>query len=362
MLPMEGQERTQITPNRFSMFITGSYNRSNLPGVTLCQQPSRLHLLKCYGSEREMLLSARDSAQGTLQPGSPRIAFLFLVRRFIPHEPLWRRFFAAYDDLYSIYVHAKPGFKFPKKSFFSGREIPSKPVQRFSFNVVDAMRRLIANALLDTSVPNTWFVFVCESTIPVRSFPYVYNYLMNSNLSFVESLPPLRSYYSWNTLPEFPRRKLRKGELWMALQRRHASMVVAESTLYTKFKKKCKKVRCTPDEQYIQTLLAIKDPTGISNRTIMYVDWSKHQESGSPVSYTKKHISPHLIHKIQKKTVRLHVHRKDTTPQYCNYKSLTVEYNVTTQKQPIICFLFARKFTKDATTALQRLAPAILGY
>jgi hypothetical protein len=34
-------------------------------------------------------------------------------------------------------------------------------------------------------------VLVSEACIPVRSFPFVYNYLMNSSTSFIESFSPL---------------------------------------------------------------------------------------------------------------------------------------------------------------------------
>lgn len=314
-----------------------------------------------------MLLSARDHAAATnytIGMNTPRIAFLFLVRDPIPHESLWRRFFRSYEDLYSVYVHAKPGFQFPSKSFFHCREIPSKPVSRFAFNMVDAVRRLLAHALLDSTAWNQWFVFVCESSVPVRSFRYVYDYLMASNVSFVDASKPAPSYYCWNTQPEFPRKKLRKGELWMAMLRRHAAMVVAERKLYRKFKRNCKRsVRmCTPDEEYMQTLIAIEDPTGISNKTVMYVNWSGgNVVLGSPLSHSKKLISPRLIRKIQNHS-RLFPVLINCTSQLAPTNLSATHQSCKNLQSRRPSYLFARKFPKESAASLFKLPPSVLGF
>jgi hypothetical protein len=58
----------------------------------------------------------------------PKIAFLFLVRGELPLRPLWDRFFKGHEGLYSIYVHATPGYNgsAPPESPFYGRMIPSQ--------------------------------------------------------------------------------------------------------------------------------------------------------------------------------------------------------------------------------------------
>lgn len=134
---------------------------------------------------------------------TPRIAFLFLVRGDIPHEPLWRRFFQSHEHQYSLYVHASPGHRYPNESLFNGKEVPSQPCPRFSRAMVDAFRRLLAHAVLDPRYHNAWFVNVCESTIPIRSFAFTYQYLMTSAVSYVESFHPVERYHRWETLPAF---------------------------------------------------------------------------------------------------------------------------------------------------------------
>lgn len=297
-----------------------------------------------------------------------RVAFLFLVRGAMPHEALWRRFFATSPDpnLYSVYVHASPTFRFPRGSFFHCKHIPSSDVGRFSFSVVDAMRRLLAHSLLDTSANNQRFVFLCEATIPIRNFLYTYNYLLRSNLSFVQAFKPPKEYYSWSSLPAFSLKYLRKGEMWMGLTRSHASLIVGDVAIYKKFKAKCKRsIRvCTPDEQYIQTLLSLRDPSGLANKTIMFVDWWSHADldNGSPSSFSKSHISPKLIQKIQK--VKQPLLKSNSVPTYhlCNLTHDPNNANLHCLDHSSVPYLFARKFTKDSAGALAKLSPEVLGY
>ncbi|XP_073351972.1 uncharacterized protein [Aegilops tauschii subsp. strangulata] len=58
----------------------------------------------------------------------PKVAFLFLVRGDLPLRPLWEKFFAGHEGLYSIYVHASPAYTGspPADSVFYGRMIPSQ--------------------------------------------------------------------------------------------------------------------------------------------------------------------------------------------------------------------------------------------
>lgn len=58
----------------------------------------------------------------------PKVAFMFLTRGALPLLPLWERFFRGHEKLFSIYVHALPGYKLnvSTTSPFHGREIPSR--------------------------------------------------------------------------------------------------------------------------------------------------------------------------------------------------------------------------------------------
>lgn len=163
--------------------------KKNLENVTLADD----YQFKVYLTDAQLLQEGYDAVAA---PGPPRIAFLFIVRGEIPHEPLWKRFLEGHKGKYSLYVHAAPGFTFPENSMFRGNEVPSKPCPRFSRGIVDALRRLMAYALLDPRYNNRWFVNACEATIPLRAFPFVFDYLATSPVSFVESFFPNERYCS----------------------------------------------------------------------------------------------------------------------------------------------------------------------
>lgn len=164
--------------------------KKNLENVTLADDDYRF---KVYLTDAQLLQEGYDAVAA---PGPPRIAFLFIVRGEIPHEPLWKRFLEGHEGRYSLYVHAAPGYTFAENSMFRGNEVPSKPCPRFSRGIVDALRRLMAYALLDPRYNNRWFVNVCEATIPLRAFPFVFDYLATSPVSFVESFLPNERYCS----------------------------------------------------------------------------------------------------------------------------------------------------------------------
>lgn len=227
---------------------TNESQECELPWTTLALDEASL--LSCAAR-----LGRQRQRQDGLVP-KPRVAFLFITRDRLPHEALWRRFFRGHEDRYSVYVHSRPDYESPSESLFHNHHVPSEGVRRLSMSLVRAMRRLLAYAIVDPDhgPSNSWFVYACEATVPIRSFDFVYEYLTNSQQSFVESFLPHRKYLTWDTEPEFRNSSLRKGELWMAVHARHAVMILNDTTIFNKFNTSCK-AWCGPDEQYIQTLL-----------------------------------------------------------------------------------------------------------
>jgi hypothetical protein len=143
--------------------------------------------------DSELLHAAQEAATQPLPAGKPKVAFLFITMKKVSHEALWERFFAGADaESYSIYTHNSSVLpdEYSNTSIFYNTSIPSKPTWRFTITLVDVFRRLMAFALLDTARANMWFVLLSETCIPVRSFPYVYDYFMNSTTSFVGGFSP----------------------------------------------------------------------------------------------------------------------------------------------------------------------------
>ncbi|KAF5193443.1 Glycosyltransferase bc10 [Thalictrum thalictroides] len=271
----------------------------------------------------------------------PKVAFMFLTKGPLPFGPLWEKFFKGYESHYSIYVHSHPDFKdakTPKDSVFYNRRIPSKPVQWGTFLLVEAERRLLANALLDFS--NQRFVLLSESCIPLFNFTTVYNYLINSTHSFLSSVddPRIsgRGRYKKEMLPKITLSDWRKGSQWFELQRNLAIDVVSDCIYYPIFQEYCTKP-CFMDEHYIPTLVNMIKPELNSNRSITWVDWSK--PSPHPGKFSAINITVEFIHHMR-------------YGSNCTYNG----------KNTSICSLFARKFVPNALEKLLGFAPMLLGF
>lgn len=74
------------------------------------------------------LIHRRQATPKTHRSRLPKVAFMFLTRGPLPLAPLWEYFFATYEELYSIYVHADPSYvpTTSPSSVFHLRNIPSQ--------------------------------------------------------------------------------------------------------------------------------------------------------------------------------------------------------------------------------------------
>ncbi|CAL9158064.1 glycosyltransferase BC10-like [Musa acuminata AAA Group] len=268
----------------------------------------------------------------------PKVAFMFLTRGPLPLSPLWEEFLKGHEDLYSIYVHTIPGYNLnvSQSSAFYGRQIPNKVVRWGSISMVDAEKRLLANALLDFS--NERFVLLSESCIPVYGFPTVYKYLMRSAHSFVQSFdensPLGRGRYNHRMAPDIVLSQWRKGSEWLELSRSLAVEVVADFKYHFLFRKYCQPP-CYADEHYFPTYFNMFHGALIANRSITWVDWSR--GGPHPATYGYQNITKDLIQSIRESKI-------------CKYNS-----GATT-----MCFLFARKFASDALELLLNLTSAVM--
>jgi hypothetical protein len=208
-----------------------------------------------------------------------------------------------------------------------------------SITLVDAEKRLLANALLDFS--NERFVLLSESCIPVYNFPTVYEYLINSAHSFVESYnidtPQSAGRYNRRMAPHILPEQWRKGSEWFELNRELAVQVVADYKYYSIFRKHCRP-SCYPDEHYIPTYLYLFHGSLNANRTITWVDWSR--GGPHPARYGAESISEGFIQAIRSNGTR------------CTYNS----------KPTSVCYLFARKFAPSALGKLMNLTSTVLDF
>uniref|UniRef100_A0ACD5TE62 Uncharacterized protein n=1 Tax=Avena sativa TaxID=4498 RepID=A0ACD5TE62_AVESA len=297
-------------------------------------------------SDEELLWAASFEPRRRGAPRRPKVAFMFLTRGPLPLAPLWERFFNATGgkDLFSVYVHTTPGYRldFPPSSPFHRRQVPSKATRWGDVNIVDAERRLLANALLDLA--NERFVLLSESCIPLHPLPTIHAYLTHSRHSFVGAFDDPsrlgRGRYRIGLAPVVSLSQWRKGPQWFELDRHLAIFAIADEQYYQRFREACL-APCYVDEHYLPTVLTIKTPTKIGNRSVTWVDWSR---GGShPASFGANDVGEEFLARLV---------GKKGEKERCMYNG----------KPTGLCFLFARKFAPSALQPLLELSNKILEY
>ncbi|KAL5544821.1 hypothetical protein UlMin_008605 [Ulmus minor] len=205
-------------------------------------------------------------------------------------------------------------------------------------NMVEAERRLLANALLDFS--NQRFVLLSESCIPLYNFSTIYNYLMGTTKSFVEVYdlpsPVGRGRYNSRMRPQIQISQWRKGSQWFEVDRDLALEVVADRRYFPIFRRHCLG-RCYTDEHYLPTFVTIKFPKRISNRTLTWVDWSR--GGPHPSKFVRQDVTIGFLERLR--------------------HGSKCEYN---GKNRNVCHLFARKFLPNALDRLLRFAPKVMQF
>ncbi|PON52134.1 Glycosyl transferase [Parasponia andersonii] len=347
--------------------------------VALCL----LALLRLHSSQPDLLSSppsisrarSRLSRDNGRFNGPPRIAFLFLARRNLPLDFLWGSFFENADAAnFSIYIHSAPGFVFDESTtrsrYFHARQLrKSIQVAWGESSMIQAEKLLLAEALEDPA--NQRFVLLSDSCVPLYNFSYIYNYLMASPSSFVDSfLDAKEGRYNPKMSPKIPMNKWRKGSQWITLIRRHAEVVADDELIFQVFHKFCKRRppldsgkgklniklqkqhNCIPDEHYVQTLLAMSELEGeLERRTLTYTIWNqsanKMENRGwHPVTFTYANAGPQKINEI--KDINHVYYETEFRTEWCRTNSTSAP-----------CFLFVRKFSQGA--AMRLLSEGVVG-
>ena len=90
-----------------------------------------------------------------------KLSLLFLTRGPLPLARLWERWLSNQDGLYSIYVHAEPGFKLGSEypALFQDREIPSQ-VLRITNKLLDLQSGQFINAKFAEMSPRLFWQIV----------------------------------------------------------------------------------------------------------------------------------------------------------------------------------------------------------
>ncbi|KAH9805775.1 Core-2/I-branching beta-1,6-N-acetylglucosaminyltransferase family protein [Citrus sinensis] len=209
---------------------------------------------------------------------NPKVAFMFMTRGSLPFELLWDKFFNGHEGKFSVYVHVSKGKLICISPHFVNRDIRSAEVRWGKISMVDAERRLLANALKDPE-----------------------------NRRFAGN-----GRYSIGMLPEIEKKNFRKGSQWFAMKRQHAVITLADNLYYPKFRDVC----------------LIIDPGGISNWSLTHVDWS--EKKFHPKMYEASDVTSELIKNITSVDISEHVTSDNQVKKEKANSTLPAEWNQTT--------------------------------
>ncbi|KAM5567773.1 glycosyltransferase BC10 [Rosa sericea] len=345
----------QLAQFSFSTSSSSSNRNMILPNVTAAQtnlsQPHHIGLEKFLKppkilhdmNDEELLWRASMAPRRSDYPFHrvPKVAFLFLTKGPVFLAPLWEKFFKGHQGLYSIYVHSNPSYNgsYPESPVFQGRRIPSQEVVWGNVNMIEAERRLLANALLDIS--NDHFVLLSESCIPLHNFRTIYYFLVKSKQTFVEVYDDPssvgRGRYSSHMYPQISLSLWRKGSQWFQIDRDIATEVVADKKFFPLFQKYCRG-SCYADEHYFPTFVHMKFSAKNSNKTLTWYDFSR--GGPHPAQFTRTDVTVDLLNSFRNGTKCL-------------------DYLMTGKVCPR---LFARKFTPGTLERLLRFAPKLMQF
>ncbi|KAG6496444.1 hypothetical protein ZIOFF_044311 [Zingiber officinale] len=159
-------QTAHVAPQNLSSSLPVPVQTSVMPGRTA----TPMHEM----NDEELLWRASmvPRIQRNSTKPSPKVAFLFLTREELPLAPLYM------GDV----LQGEPGAVLHLRAFPSGFQLE---VTWGSINVMEAERRLLANALLDFS--NQRFVLLSETCVPLFDIATVYSYLINSSLIFIDA-------------------------------------------------------------------------------------------------------------------------------------------------------------------------------
>ncbi|GJP41205.1 hypothetical protein CLOM_g879 [Closterium sp. NIES-68] len=301
-------------------------------------------------TQQQQQLQQQQQQRGWRRKQPGRIAFLFMTRGPLPLAPLWERFFKVW--------RATRGAS------------PSTSTRRTSPSASPATSpRSSATASS-----------AAARCIPLWDFDTIATYINSTSSSFVDAYrdPYNKSFerYLWHIyMPTIRRRDFVKGNQWFILQRRHAQMVVTDKDHYDAHNRTCAfRIQwgryCCADEHYIQTLLHVKDPHGISYYPTTFTDWRLNQYH--PMLYHRQNLTANMVTlmKTTQQYIQFRSFWRDLKSNYTHILNKSAPQPPKTiengfcvlQGKPRNCFLFARKFHKSSLHFFQKRSKELLGF
>ena len=204
-----------------------------------------------------------------------KIAFCFLIYDIINHEDLWNLFFTNIDpNKYSIYIHYKDSAPL---TYFNKYKLKKRIQTKYAhISLVQAQNILLNEALKDPS--NEHFILISGSCVPVKPFNYIYQTL-NPEYSYFSGASQNYCFPRCNdTLKYIDRKYIYKTSQWCILNRKHASLMIADRSYLKWFSK----VYAADEHCYITNIMHNNLQHEINTEICpRHVDWNR----GHPYNY-----------------------------------------------------------------------------
>jgi len=128
-----------------------------------------------------------------------KLAFCFLIYDKINHEELWNLFFNNIDNKkYEIYIHQKNEYRL---KYFEENKIKEKIETNYAdTTIINAYKLLFKKAYNNDCYK---FIILSQACIPLKSFNYIYDLLINDNKSYFNICPKEQCFPRCNELLEY---------------------------------------------------------------------------------------------------------------------------------------------------------------
>ncbi len=182
-----------------------------------------------------------------VDPEPKKIALCFLIYDKINHEKLWYDWLKHVDkNKYTIYIHYKENK--PLKYFEKYKIKENIPTEWGDVSLIHAHNLLFKNALHHN---NYKIISLSQSCIPVKSFDYLYDFLINDNYGYFAKEPHSQNFPRCNELLHYyDKETIQKSSEWFILNRPLAKLVTSISK--EKIDRMYGDITC-PEEHYFIT-------------------------------------------------------------------------------------------------------------
>jgi len=190
---------------------------------------SLLHLEEGQVGNYSSTLSVASNVTGNgTQAPEPRIFFLFLTLSGIKRSELWQAFFYEQPQTrWRVFVHCKHthvcALELSQGNVLGATQVATVP-SSYCRDLVTPMVQMLQAAVLESTSPRDKFVFLSESTLPVKPFWDVYNTLtwdMSSDFCVYPT-----DHWVELALAQNLRALIIKHSQWVVLNQAHALVMV----------------------------------------------------------------------------------------------------------------------------------------